>query len=299
MAVDDSGNGVRVSRMLRMRLCSAEATRLAAFYETALGFARVSVEHFSGARSQELFAVGGRVLRITLDLGAQRLVILQFVDQRGRIYPAGTNASDLIFQHFAIVVADMDMAMAQLGQVRGWSPITTGGPQQLPASSGGVTAFKFRDPDGHPLELLAFPSTRVPRHWRRQESAGPFLGIDHSAITVSNTERSVVFYESLGFKVSNRSVNDDPAQARLDHLHQPRVDVTALSIDDAPPHLELLCYRNNFNGGPLRLPANDVAATCLVLERHMGMAQHQGRQAPIRNLVDPDGHHLSIVSVVA
>lgn len=295
MSVDEPSNDVRVSRLLRIRLCSSEATRLAAFYEAALGFSRVSVEHFSGVRAQELFAVGGRVLRITLDLGGQRLALLQFIDQRGRVYPVGTNASDLIFQHFAIVVADMATAMTQLERVPGWSPITSGGPQQLPASSGSVTAFKFRDPDGHPLELLSFPPDGVPEHWQRQESANPFLGVDHSAISVSDTARSVAFYQSLGFEVTNRSVNDGPAQSRLDHLHQPVVEVTGMSVGDAPPHLELLCYRSTGDSGPLRLPANDVAATCLVLERNERLAPYQASRPPVQNLVDPDGHHLMIV----
>lgn len=217
--------------------------------------------------------------------------------------PVGSKASDLIFQHFAIVVADMDAAMAHLARVPGWLPITTGGPQQLPASSGGVTAFKFRDPDGHPLELLAFPPGGVPKHWRCQPDtspdASPFLGIDHSAICVSDTVRSVTFYESLGLKVSNRSVNDDPAQARLDHLYQPVVHVTAMRVDDAPPHLELLCYPTGRNGRPLRLPANDVAATGLMFERDPQSGRYRAGGMPVRNLLDPDGHHLMIAAADA
>lgn len=42
---------------------------------------------------------------------------------------------------------------------------------RLPESSGGVTAFKFRDPDGHPLELLAFPDGKVPSRWGAQPDA--------------------------------------------------------------------------------------------------------------------------------
>ena len=296
MAVDGTIADVRVARLLRIRLCTTEATRLAGFYEAALGFSRVSVEHCSGARAQELFGVGGRALRITLDLGGQSLAIVQFVDQPGRVYPFATNASDLVFQHFAIVVDDMAAAMAQLEQVPGWSPITTGGAQQLPASSGGVIAFKFRDPDGHPLELLSFPPGGVPENWRSHGSASPFLGIDHSAISVSQSARSVAFYESLGFKVTNRTVNDDPAQSRLDRLHQPVVEVTAMSLDVAPPHLELLCYRSNGSGGLLRLSANDVAATCLVLERGQRCGSTRSKRWSRQSLLDPDGHRLLLVT---
>jgi Lactoylglutathione lyase and related lyases len=294
MAVMPDAAGLHVARLRHIRLCSADAKPLARFYESALGFRQLAVEHLSGARAQELLGVGGCVLRITLELGNQRMAIVQFVDRPGPAYPEDATASDLIFQHFAIVVADMAAAMAQLEQVPGWSTITTGGPQQLPASSGGVTAFKFRDPEGHPLELLAFPAGGVPEPWRRPGNPGPFLGIDHSAISVSDRARSVAFYASLGFQLKNQSVNDDPGQSRLDHLQQPMVVVTAMNVGQAPPHLELLCYRGSGNASPLRLKANDVAASCLVFERDPRLAQQQAGLAPVQNLLDPDGHHLSI-----
>ncbi|MGB8684208.1 MAG: hypothetical protein WCD12_15080, partial [Candidatus Binatus sp.] len=60
-----------------------------------------------------------------------------------------------------------------------------------------VTALKFRDPEGHPLELIAFPPDDTPAKWQRSSTA-ECLGIDHSAISVAVTERSVKFYERLG-----------------------------------------------------------------------------------------------------
>ncbi len=294
MAVTACVDGMRVARLRHLRLCSAQARPLAGFYESALGFRQVAVEHLSGARTQERFAVTGRSLRITLELGAQRIKLLQFVDQPGRDYPSGSDASDQVFQHFAIVVADMAAAMAQLSQVTGWTPISCGGPQQLPATSGGVTAFKFRDPEGHPLELLQFPPDKVPVHWQQLQAHSPFLGIDHSAICVADSARSVAFYESLGLTLSHRSVNDDPIQARLDHLERPVVEVTTMSPARSPPNVELLGYRDASNGGSLDLRANDVAATCLVFEPDQGWLPPPASDAPVRNLLDPDGHHLAI-----
>jgi catechol 2,3-dioxygenase-like lactoylglutathione lyase family enzyme len=295
MALTAPVPGIRVSRLLRLRLCSAHAKSLADFYESALGFRRVAVEHLSGVRAQEHLAACGRVLRITLELGAQRVTLLQFVDQPGRAYPVDTDASDRIFQHFAIVVADMAAAIAQLSRVPGWTPITVGGPQQLPASSGGVIAFKFRDPEGHPLELLAFPAAHVPEYWRCIQSHSPFLGIDHSAICVADSARSVAFYGTLGLTVSHRSVNDDPAQARLDHLDRPVVEVTAMDAGQGTPHLELLCYRNANKSGVPDLRANDVAATCIVFEPDKRSPRPGAGRLSVQNLVDPDGHHLAIV----
>ena len=294
MALAASDPGIRVSRLLCVRLCCAHAEPLADFYESALGFRQMAVEHFSGAWTQERFGTGGRVLRITLELGAQTIALLQFVDRPGRPYPAGSDASDRVFQHFAIVVADMAAAMMQLSQTPGWTSITRDGPQRLPASSGGVTAFKFRDPEGHPLELLAFPPDDTPAHWQHQQDRGPFLGIDHSAISVANSERSVAFYESLGLKLSQQSVNDDPAQARLDHLDQPVVEVRAMEPAQATPHVELLCYRNTDMGSRLDLLANDVAATCLVFGPDGASSRHDARIAGVHDFVDPDGHRLAI-----
>ena len=294
MAVASNTAGIRVAALQHLRVCTAQAKLLVAFYESALGFREIAVEHLSGARTQERFGVAGRALRVTMELGAQRIKLLQFIDQPGHDYPADSSASDLVFQHFAIVVTDMSAAMMQLSQVSGWTPITRGGPQQLPASSGGVTAFKFRDPEGHPLELLAFPPDHTPARWKDLPSPSPFLGVDHSAISVAEGGRSAAFYESLGLKVSQRSMNDDPAQARLDHLEHPVAEVIAMQPAQPTPHVELLCY-HHADRGRLHLHANDVAATCLVFEPAQGSSRPEACRAPVHDLVDPDGHRLAIV----
>ncbi|MEO8809527.1 MAG: VOC family protein [Rhodanobacter sp.] len=294
MAVAVAVSRIRLARLGHVRLCSAHAKPLVEFYESALGFREVAVEHLSGARSQERFEIAGRSLRITLELGAQKIKLVQFIDQPGDAYPFGSTSSDRVFQHFAIVVADMASAMAQLSRARGWTPITRDGPQRLPASSGGVTAFKFRDPEGHPLELLHFPPGNVPAHWQQRQAHGPFLGIDHSAICVGDSARSAAFYASLGLDRSQQSVNDDPAQARLDHLKDPTVEVTAMSPAQSTPHVELLCYRGTRGVKVLDLRANDVAATCLVFKPDKFGSNQETSRPPVQNLVDPDGHHLAI-----
>jgi hypothetical protein len=56
-------------------------------------------------------------------------------------------------------------------------------PARAAASAGtcdGVVTFKFRDPEGHPLELLEFPPGNMPAAWRRRQGVGPCLGNDHS-----------------------------------------------------------------------------------------------------------------------
>ena len=189
---------IAVQRLARFALVTQDAARLCRFYEQAMGFCRLA----AGRHSQS----GTGADSITLVLGREFVELLQF-HVPGRPYPDAASASDPCFQHFAIAVADIDKAYRRLCRVAGWRAISTGGPQLLPASSGGVSAFKFRDPDGHPLELLEFPEGRSPARWRARPNRELFLGIDHSAIAVSDSARSSTFYEALGLRLAARSLN--------------------------------------------------------------------------------------------
>ena len=75
------------------------------------------------------------------------------------------------------------------------------GPQRLPdwnKNAGGIHAFYFRDPDGHSLEVLAFPPDKGDPKWHRPTNQ-LFLGIDHTAIVISDTDASLRFYrDALG-----------------------------------------------------------------------------------------------------
>src|SRR5438094_518151 len=79
------------------------------------------------------------------------------------------------------------------------------GPQLLPRTipgAAGIRAFYFRDPDGHPLEVLQFPRDKGDPKWHAP-SDRLFLGIDHTAIVVSDTRTSLAFYRDLlGFRVA-------------------------------------------------------------------------------------------------
>jgi catechol 2,3-dioxygenase-like lactoylglutathione lyase family enzyme len=269
-----------VRRIARVGLVTADPAGSEAFYRDALGFERIGVEERAG---------GARVT--TLRLGGETVELVAYAEP-GRPYPPDSASYDLWFQHFAIVVAPMRDAYAGLCAAAGWTAISTHGPQRLPESSGGVTAFKFRDPEGHPLELLEFPPGKVPAAWQGQHAEGPCLGIDHSAIAVADTAASVRFYQGLGFAVSARSLNQGVEQDRLDDAPGAVVEVTALSIPGAPgPHLELLGYRHPVGRPAPPMSDNDVAKTRLVLETDQ--APESRSPAPLR---DPDGHDLVLVS---
>jgi catechol 2,3-dioxygenase-like lactoylglutathione lyase family enzyme len=224
----------------------SDLSRAESFYRSVLRFGSLSR---SPADPEVLRALGseGDAVELRLRLGEEELVLVQF-ESAGRNYPVDSRSNDLWFQHLAIVVSDMDTAYSQLRSSAGWQPISTEGPETLPASNGGVRAFKFRDPDGHPLELLWFPPRHGNPKWQERTRAAPsdepFLGIDHSALSVSSTRRSLAFYRSLGLSIAEQTVNSGPAQSRLDGLGAAHVRVTGLRpAGRAGPGLELLAYR--------------------------------------------------------
>jgi catechol 2,3-dioxygenase-like lactoylglutathione lyase family enzyme len=264
--------GTALRRIARnvTNIASAEA-----FYRNALGF-ETSKPAAPDQALATLLSVD-RVITLRMRLGAQEIE-LSACHPAGLPYPPHSQANDLWFQHIAIVTHDIAQAHARL-IAYGATAISNHGPQTLPASSGGVTAFKCRDPDGHPLELLAFPPAATKPYW--QQNTGLTLGFDHSAISISLLERSQKFYASLGLSRSSQQVNTGAAQDHLDGLDGVTVDVAAMQCPQHPtPHLELLCYRQP-PGRAATVQPNDIAAGRLVF-----LPAHTRLQL----LRDPDGH---------
>jgi len=251
-------------RILRVSRVVADLAQAEAFYRDALGF-----------RVKDRFD-----METILHLGDEEVALFRPAAP-GRPYPADSRSDDLWFQHLAIVVADMDAAYTQLSQNAGWRPISKGGPQLLPPENGSVRAFKFRDPDGHPLELIRFPAGQGRPVWHERRSATPFLGIDHSALAVSSTARSAAFYETFGFKVIARSLNHGPTQEQLDAVANARVAVTGLRSSETGMGLELLAY--DPPGRPATSAANDIVSDWVTLA------------GPAGEVRDPDGHRLVLM----
>jgi catechol 2,3-dioxygenase-like lactoylglutathione lyase family enzyme len=284
---------VQVRRLARFGLTTPNAHQLSEFYQKVFDFRLLGTERRSGAEFERLMGAEGGASVVTLGLGDEVIELLQF-DRPGRLYPKHAISSDLCFQHFAIVVADINAAYQRLVSAAGWMAISIDGPQQLPASSGGVTAFKFRDPDGHPLELLAFPDGRIPRYWQSRSQSSVFLGIDHSAISVVDGAASIEFYRGLGFRVAAHSFNSGPEQERLDAVSHAQVEVTALEPEQTTPHVELLCYRSVTWSDSSAVHGNDVAATRLVFN----VDGFSSESATPQGLIDPDGHRLVIYAPI-
>lgn len=283
MQSDAPAAGQRLSAITGFRLVTANLSRLSMFYQDILGFAPAGPEQAISGEEMSLLGLPGAGRRQVFRLGGQVVAIEEF-SQPGRPYPADGNAASLWFQHLAIVVADMAAAYKR---VREAASISAGGPQHLPASSGRVHAYKFRDPDGHPLELLQFPEHSGPKAWQGKSAAGGQigLGIDHSAISVADADASAAFYGALGLAAGARTLNHGPEQQRLDCLRDVEVTVAPMQPAGGTPHLELLSYDiPRGAAGPL-LRANDVAATRIVW---------RGARAAL--LRDPDGHMQQIAA---
>jgi catechol 2,3-dioxygenase-like lactoylglutathione lyase family enzyme len=250
------------------------------FYREALGFQAVGEAVEDSGLAGILGVAQVRVLRMRL--GVQEIELSECFPA-GATYPPHRRSNDQWFQHIAIVTADMAVAYA-LVMCHGALPISRNGPQRLPAASGGVTAFKFRDPEGHPLELLEFPQG-AGGFWE-QKSGGLTLGFDHSAISVGDVSQSIAFYTGLGLVQAAATVNQGGEQERLDGLDAVQADVVALECGQrTPPHLELLHYRQPPGRPASGIGLNDIAADRLIFST-------TGDERLLRR--DPDGHVLML-----
>lgn len=285
-----------------------------AFYTEALGFSLIK-EFTDSTGFGELAQSAGPVRVALLQLGEERIELMQY-PAAGSPIPPDSQSNDLWFQHMAIVVRDMDQAYEHL---RRFSilPISSG-PQTIPQDNpmaGGVRAFKFRDRDRHALELIWFPPDKGKPKWQRGDEL--FLGIDHTAIAVADTDESLGFYQALlGMTVEGSNLNSGEVQAQLDGLPVAEVRVTPLQPAETGIGLELLDYVTPGTGHPVPepwgvsdLPHRHGVLAVTVLEPVIEQMKQTG--APVSTVVtlpaeyryqrgclvkDPNGHSLLVVT---
>jgi catechol 2,3-dioxygenase-like lactoylglutathione lyase family enzyme len=246
-----------VERLDSVAIPVTDVDRSRAFYSEVLDFEQVADREVHGEPYEKLFGVFGvRVRAVRMTLGDEAIELMQFMTPRGRALPADSRSNDLWFQHVAIIVSDMDAAYARLRQHRVAHASTA--PQRLPdwnPNAGGIEAFYFRDPDGNHLEILRFPPGKGSHKWQRKDSL--FLGIDHTAIVVSDTERSLAFYrDGLGLQVVGASENHGTEQEHLNNVFGAHLRITALRAS-AGPGVEFLEYLAPRGGRPA--PADSQA----------------------------------------
>jgi len=300
-------------------LTVSDLDRAVAFYTSVLDFRKLSDDEVAGSAYEKLEGVFGVRMRVVrLGLGDERLQLTEYLAPRGRPAPADSRSNDRWFQHVAVVVSDMDSAYARLR--RNKVQYASTGPQLLPKTipnAAGIRAFYFRDPDGHPLELLQFPADKGDPKWQ-VPSDRLFRGIDHTAIVVSDTKASLAFYRDvLGFRVAGESMNFGTEQEHLNNVEGARLHITGLRAP-AGPGIEFLEYLNPRDGRPYPADerANDLVhwqTTVLVPDAAAAAAAlRQGKfrvttSAPVelpdtalgfrRGVLvrDPDGHAVQLV----
>ncbi|MEL7086517.1 MAG: VOC family protein [Cyanobacteria bacterium J06597_1] len=222
-----------------------------AFYTEVLPFEKMSDVEVLGTEYEQLQGIFGIRARIArLQLGQETIELVDYLTPGGRPVPVDSASNDLWFQHIAIVVSDMDAAYQHLRQNNVQHAST--GPQTLPETipaAAGIEAFYFRDPDDHNLEIIAFPPDKGDPRWQA-DTDELFLGIDHTAIAVSDTQTSRDFYEDLlGLTLAGQSENFGTEQEHLNNVFGARLLISGLTAPNGPG-VEFLDYLAPANGRP-------------------------------------------------
>jgi catechol 2,3-dioxygenase-like lactoylglutathione lyase family enzyme len=229
----------------------ADMDRSVDFFSKVLSFEKVSDVEVYGAEYEKLQGLFGLRMRVVrMKLGDELIELTEYLAPQGRPIPVDWRSNDHTFQHIAIVVSDMDKAYQHLRSQRVRHAST--GPQTIPASNkaaAGIRAFYFKDPDGHNLEIIYFPAGKGDPRWQNI-SGKLFLGIDHTAILVSSTERGLKYYRDLlGLKVAGESLNSGTEQEHLNNVAGARLHITGLRANSGPG-IEFLEYLTPRDGRP-------------------------------------------------
>ena len=253
-----------VQRVKMIGFTVADVDREANFFAKVLQFEKVSDFRVVGSEYDKMEGVFNANMRIVhLKLGEQIVELTQYVSPpTGRPIPVPSYSNDAWFQHMAIVVSDMDAAykILQENNVQQISanPITI--PESNPGAAG-IKAIKFRDPEGHDLELIYFPPGKGDPSWQKPAADKLFLGLSHTAMTVASTDKGVTFYRDLlGLDVGGVTFNSGATQDVLDDLFNDTCLVTEMMPVSAPPHIEFLDYKTPPGGRlmPVDTRANDL-----------------------------------------
>jgi catechol 2,3-dioxygenase-like lactoylglutathione lyase family enzyme len=279
------------------------------FFTNTLPFELVSVVDAGGKEQDALLGSRGSRLRVaTLKLGDETITLTEHLGGKGRPIPQDSRSFDRWFQHIAIVVSDMDKAYARLVQHKVTHVSTS--LQTLTEwnkDAGGIRAFYFRDPEEHVLEIIWFPPGKGDPKWQQPRDA-LFLGIDHTAIVVGDTDKSLALYrDQLGFKVVGRAHNSGTEQEHLNRVFGARLRIAALRTEHGPG-IEFLEYIAPPGGRelPADAKANDLVfwTTRLLVddsERVVRALRERDvrfvsdpNASPSHIIRDPDGHALTL-----
>jgi catechol 2,3-dioxygenase-like lactoylglutathione lyase family enzyme len=290
----------------------ADMERSIAFYSTLLFFEKVSDVETAGFEIARLFGTNGGLIRVvTMRLGADQIELVEYGGRRAG--PAHAPDGARSPEHIAIVVNDLDQALLWLR--RNHVAQSAPEPDRAP-SAGGVRTVSIEDPDGHALEILQFQAGKGDARWQRPTDR-VFLGIDHAAIVVGDTETSLRFYRDLlGLRVVGGSESTGTEPEILNDGPDGRPRVTTLRAAKGPA-IQLLEYREPRDAKRSPREAGDarvgwrtvlITADASAAAGKLGNASGGARPAVVsladaplgfrRGFAaeDPDGHELQLRS---
>jgi catechol 2,3-dioxygenase-like lactoylglutathione lyase family enzyme len=249
-----------VTRVDAVGMTVSDMDRSVDFFSKILSFEKVSDVELAGEDYEHLEGLFGLRMRVVrMKLGEEFISLTEYLAPKGRPIPVDSRSNDRWFQHIAVITSDMDKAYAWLRQNK--VQHASSGPQRLPdwnKNASGIKAFYFHDPDGHNLEILQFPVGKGDAKWHRPNDK-LFLGIDHTAIVVSDTEASLKFYRDvLGMRVAGESENYGTEQEHLNNVFGARLRITSMRAMDGGPGIEFLEYLAPRNGRAF--PADERAS---------------------------------------
>ena len=254
LAIFSSFADGQVSKVESVGFTVSDMDQATDFYTRILPFEKISDTETFGTEFEHLSGVfGARVRIVRLKLGGETLELTEYLTAGGRPIPVDSRSNDKWFQHIAIIVADMDKAFEILrkNKVRYASTAPQTLPQTIP-NAAGISAFYFKDFDNHILEILHFPPDKGAKKWHDLEQTGKlFLGIDHTAIVVGDSDESLKFYrDGLGLTVAGTSDNFGNEQEHLNNVFGARLHITNLGTKEDGIHVEFLEYVTPRDGKP-------------------------------------------------
>lgn len=245
----------QVSKIESVGFTVSDMDKAIDFYTRVLPFRIISDKEIWGSDFEHLSGVfGARVRVVRLQLGNETLELTEYLTPNGRPIPVDSRSNDRWFQHIAIIVSDMDKAFEILkkNKVRFASTAPQTLPKTIPAAFG-ISAFYFKDFDRHVLEILHFPPDKGAAKWHELEKDKNklFLGIDHTAIVVGDTDESLKFYrDALGLNIAGTSENFGTEQEHLNNVFGAKLHITGLHTPEDGIAVEFLEYLAPTDGRP-------------------------------------------------
>ena len=311
----------QVNKVAAIGITVKDMNRAEKFYEEVLGFKKIADQEYSGAAYEKLEGIFGLHSRVVkLQLGDEFIELTDYLTAGGRSIPEDQKSNDLFFQHIAIVVSDMDKAFVQLKKYN--VEFVSTAPQTLPitnVAAAGIKAFYFHDADNHNLELIWFPKGKGNPKWQNSNNK-IFLGIDHTAIGVSNTENSQKFYmDILGIERKGDSWNFGTEQEHLNNVEGASLHITGFRAAEGPG-VEFLQYLKPGPGKmyPADTRADDIwfwqttlftndaaslynklkASNYAFVSKELVLNNENGVNTKSFIVKDPDGHAMLIKEIV-